>query len=153
MVCQGWLSDYLTRNITFWFDCLIKYKFQNEWNSLGWDWFLEFWPNPLDVLIFGLDQTSPTACASNWQRSGRTWLQESERESHCQEHLQYLKQRVYSTSSVAERDHFCNINSWLKKLFVISLNYLKNKIIQELFKMTEDQSGLPSAGPLPDLWH
>lgn len=110
------------------------------------------WPKKSNGLNSRFSLTSH-GCASNWQRSGRTWLQESERESHCQEHLQYLKQRVYSTSSVAERDHFCNINSWLKKLFVISLNYLKNKIIQELFKMTEDQSGLPSAGPLPDLWH
>lgn len=51
------------------------------------------------------------------------------------------------TSSVCEKGHFV-VYATDEKRFVIPLAYLKNNVIRELFKMAEDEFGLPSCGPI-----
>ncbi|KAJ4715911.1 Auxin-responsive protein [Melia azedarach] len=52
-----------------------------------------------------------------------------------------------TTSSVAEKGHFV-VYSADEKRFAIPLVYLENNVIRELFKMAEDEFGLPSSGPI-----
>ncbi|XP_022749216.1 auxin-responsive protein SAUR68-like [Durio zibethinus] len=50
-------------------------------------------------------------------------------------------------SSVADKGHFV-VYTMDKKRFVIPLAYLSNSIFQELFKMSEEEFGLSSDGPI-----
>ncbi|XVE67247.1 hypothetical protein DITRI_Ditri08aG0145000 [Diplodiscus trichospermus] len=50
-------------------------------------------------------------------------------------------------STVAEKGHFV-VYTMDKKRFVIPLAYLSNSIFQELFKMSEEEFGLSSDGPI-----
>ncbi|XVE48781.1 hypothetical protein DITRI_Ditri01bG0030200 [Diplodiscus trichospermus] len=52
-----------------------------------------------------------------------------------------------STSSVVEKGHFV-VYSLDEKRFVLPLEYLKNEIIMELFKLAEEEFGLPGNGLL-----
>lgn len=52
-----------------------------------------------------------------------------------------------STSSMTEKGHFV-VYTTDEKRFVVPLAYLKNNVIRELFKMAEDEFGLPSCGPI-----
>ena len=57
------------------------------------------------------------------------------------------KPEVCSPSSMAEKGHFV-IYTADQKRFFIPLKYLKNNIIRELFKIAEDEFGLPRGGPI-----
>ncbi|MBA0793163.1 hypothetical protein Gohar_017586, partial [Gossypium harknessii] len=52
-----------------------------------------------------------------------------------------------SESSVGDKGHFV-VYTADKKRFVIPLSYLNNSIFQELFKMSEEEFGLSSDGPI-----
>ncbi|KAK2637430.1 hypothetical protein Ddye_032222 [Dipteronia dyeriana] len=52
-----------------------------------------------------------------------------------------------SSSSMVEKGHFV-VYSADQTRFVIPLKYLENSIIKDLFKMAEDEFGLPSSGPI-----
>ncbi|XWS67668.1 hypothetical protein CRYUN_Cryun04dG0025700 [Craigia yunnanensis] len=52
-----------------------------------------------------------------------------------------------STSSVVEKGHFV-VYSADEKRFVLPLEYLKNEIVMELFKLAEEEFGLPRNGHL-----
>lgn len=52
-----------------------------------------------------------------------------------------------STSSTAENGHFV-VYTTDQIRFVIPLKYLKNNIISELFRIAEDEFGLPGRGPI-----
>ena len=52
-----------------------------------------------------------------------------------------------STSSVADKGHFVAYTADQKR-FMISLAYLNNEILRELFKLSEEVFGLPSDGPI-----
>ncbi|KAK8582560.1 hypothetical protein V6N13_069334 [Hibiscus sabdariffa] len=52
-----------------------------------------------------------------------------------------------STSSVVEKGHFV-VYSVDQKRFVLPLEYLKNKIVMELFNLAEEEFGLPGDGLL-----
>ncbi|XP_050210598.1 auxin-responsive protein SAUR68-like [Mercurialis annua] len=52
-----------------------------------------------------------------------------------------------TSSSKAEKGHFV-VYSADQKRFLLSLEYLNNEIIRELFDMAEEEFGLPSGGPL-----
>ncbi|XP_022749215.1 auxin-responsive protein SAUR67-like [Durio zibethinus] len=52
-----------------------------------------------------------------------------------------------STSSVVEKGHFV-VYSVDQKRFVLPLEYLKNKIVMELFNLAEEEFGLPGNGLL-----
>ncbi|TYH31774.1 hypothetical protein ES288_A01G199000v1 [Gossypium darwinii] len=52
-----------------------------------------------------------------------------------------------SESSVGDKGHFV-VYTADKKLYVIPLSYLNNSIFQELFKMSEEEFGLSSDGPI-----
>ncbi|KAH7663637.1 Small auxin-up RNA protein [Dioscorea alata] len=52
-----------------------------------------------------------------------------------------------STSSVAEKAHF-NVYTIDRKLFMISLAYLKNVVFTELLKLSEEEFVLPGDGPI-----
>ncbi|XWS40252.1 hypothetical protein CRYUN_Cryun18bG0124500 [Craigia yunnanensis] len=51
------------------------------------------------------------------------------------------------TSSMVEKGHFV-VYSADEKCFVLPLEYLKNEFVTELFKLAEDEFGLPSNGHL-----
>ncbi|KAK3231310.1 hypothetical protein Dsin_003191 [Dipteronia sinensis] len=52
-----------------------------------------------------------------------------------------------TSSSMAEKGHFV-VYSADQMRFMIPLKYLENNIIRELFKMAEDEFGLPSSRPI-----
>lgn len=52
-----------------------------------------------------------------------------------------------TASSVVDRGHFVIYTSD-KKRFVMPLAYLNNNILRELLKMSEDEFGMPSDGPI-----
>ncbi|KAK8625249.1 hypothetical protein V6N13_090124 [Hibiscus sabdariffa] len=52
-----------------------------------------------------------------------------------------------STSSVVDKGHFV-VYSVDQKRFVLPLEYLKNKIVMELFNLAEEEFGLPVSGIL-----
>ncbi|KAE8719148.1 putative SAUR-like auxin-responsive protein family [Hibiscus syriacus] len=52
-----------------------------------------------------------------------------------------------STSSVVDKGHFV-VYSVDQKRFVLPLEYLKNKIVMELFNLAEEEFGLPGDGHL-----
>ncbi|XVE67241.1 hypothetical protein DITRI_Ditri08aG0144400 [Diplodiscus trichospermus] len=52
-----------------------------------------------------------------------------------------------STSTMVEKGHFV-VYSTDEKRFVLPLQYLKNEIVMELFKLAEYEFGLPSNGHL-----
>ncbi|XWS67666.1 hypothetical protein CRYUN_Cryun04dG0025500 [Craigia yunnanensis] len=52
-----------------------------------------------------------------------------------------------STSSIIERGHFV-VYSADRKRFMLPLEYLKKEIVRALFKLAEEEFGLPSNGPL-----
>ncbi|KAK8582609.1 hypothetical protein V6N13_069383 [Hibiscus sabdariffa] len=52
-----------------------------------------------------------------------------------------------STSSVVDKGHFV-VYSVDQKRFVLPLEYLKNKIVMELFNLAEEEFGLPGDGLL-----
>ncbi|XP_052194561.1 auxin-responsive protein SAUR68-like [Diospyros lotus] len=52
-----------------------------------------------------------------------------------------------STSSVANKGHFV-IYTADQKRFMIPLVYLNHEILRELFKLSEEEFGLPSSGPI-----
>ncbi|KAE8724918.1 putative SAUR-like auxin-responsive protein family [Hibiscus syriacus] len=52
-----------------------------------------------------------------------------------------------STSSVVDKGHFV-VYSVDRKRFVLPLEYLKNKIVMELFNLAEEEFGLPGNGLL-----
>ncbi|KAE8724753.1 putative SAUR-like auxin-responsive protein family [Hibiscus syriacus] len=52
-----------------------------------------------------------------------------------------------STSSMVDKGHFV-VYSVDQKRFVLPLEYLKNKIVMELFNLAEEEFGLPSDGHL-----
>ncbi|KAL4318789.1 hypothetical protein GQ457_18G019240 [Hibiscus cannabinus] len=52
-----------------------------------------------------------------------------------------------STSSVVDKGHFV-VYSVDQKRFVLPLEYLKNRIMMELFNLAEEEFGLPSNGIL-----
>ncbi|KAL6346931.1 hypothetical protein AAG906_003048 [Vitis piasezkii] len=52
-----------------------------------------------------------------------------------------------STSSTAEKGHFV-VYSADESRFVVPLPYLNSNIFRELFKMSEEEFGLPSNGPI-----
>ncbi|XP_039138165.1 auxin-responsive protein SAUR68-like [Dioscorea cayenensis subsp. rotundata] len=52
-----------------------------------------------------------------------------------------------STSSVAEKGHFVVYTSEGKR-FMVPLAYLNNNIFKELLKISEEEFGLPSDGPI-----
>ncbi|MBA0739163.1 hypothetical protein Gogos_012459 [Gossypium gossypioides] len=52
-----------------------------------------------------------------------------------------------STSTVVEKGHFV-VYSADQKRFVLPLEYLKNEIVMELFKLAEEEFGLPGNGLL-----
>ncbi|XP_022726571.1 auxin-responsive protein SAUR67-like [Durio zibethinus] len=52
-----------------------------------------------------------------------------------------------STSSVVEKGHFV-VYSVDQKRFVLPMEYLKNKIVMELFNLAEEEFGLPGCGLL-----
>ncbi|KAJ6765830.1 AUXIN-RESPONSIVE FAMILY PROTEIN [Salix purpurea] len=51
------------------------------------------------------------------------------------------------SSSTAEKGHFV-VYTTDKKRFVLPLNYLKKKILRELFNLAEEEFGLTSDGPI-----
>ncbi|KAH7663640.1 Small auxin-up RNA protein [Dioscorea alata] len=52
-----------------------------------------------------------------------------------------------STSSIAEKGHF-NVYTLEGKRFMIPLAYLNNVFFKELLKISEEEFGLPSDGPI-----
>ncbi|KAJ4715918.1 Auxin-responsive protein [Melia azedarach] len=52
-----------------------------------------------------------------------------------------------STSSTTEKGHFV-VYTADEQRFVIPLKYLNNNIIRQLFKIAEEEFGLPSSGPI-----
>ncbi|KAK9183695.1 hypothetical protein WN943_024040 [Citrus x changshan-huyou] len=52
-----------------------------------------------------------------------------------------------STSSTAEKGHFV-VHTTDQIRFVIPLKYLENNIIRELFRIAEDEFGMPGSGPI-----
>lgn len=52
-----------------------------------------------------------------------------------------------STSSTAEKGHFV-VYTTDQIRFVIPLKYLENNIIRELFRIAEDEFGMPGSGPI-----
>ncbi|XVE99415.1 hypothetical protein REPUB_Repub03eG0196300 [Reevesia pubescens] len=52
-----------------------------------------------------------------------------------------------STSSMVEKGHFL-VYSADEKRFVLPLEYLMNEIVMELFKLAEEEFGIPSNGHL-----
>ncbi|GFY89773.1 SAUR-like auxin-responsive protein family [Actinidia rufa] len=51
------------------------------------------------------------------------------------------------TSSVADKGHFV-VYTADQRRFVIPLVYLNNEILRELFRLSEEEFGLPSDGPI-----
>lgn len=54
---------------------------------------------------------------------------------------------ICSKSSTAQKGHFV-VYTADQRRFVIPLKYLKNNIIGELFRIAEDEFGLPNSGPI-----
>ncbi|GKV23931.1 hypothetical protein SLEP1_g33603 [Rubroshorea leprosula] len=54
-----------------------------------------------------------------------------------------------STSSLVEKGHFV-VYSIDKRHFVLPLEYLKKHIVRELFRLAEEEFGIPSGRPLTD---
>ncbi|KAF8377737.1 hypothetical protein HHK36_031122 [Tetracentron sinense] len=52
-----------------------------------------------------------------------------------------------ATNGLADRGHFI-VYTTDNKRFLVPLPYLSSKIFRELFKMSEDEFGLPSDGPI-----
>ena len=52
-----------------------------------------------------------------------------------------------STSSIIEKGHFV-VYSEDQKRYMLPLEYLKKEIVRELFKLAEEEFGLPSNGPV-----
>ncbi|KAK6240677.1 hypothetical protein SCA6_006066 [Theobroma cacao] len=52
-----------------------------------------------------------------------------------------------STSSFVEKGHFV-VYSADQKRFMLPLEYLKKEIVRQLFKLAEEEFGVPSNGPL-----
>ncbi|KAK9690650.1 hypothetical protein RND81_09G143500 [Saponaria officinalis] len=56
-------------------------------------------------------------------------------------------QKLTKTSRVAEKGHFV-VYTTDQKRFVIPLSFLKTEVFRELFRMAEDEFGVPSDGPI-----
>ncbi|KAE8719166.1 putative SAUR-like auxin-responsive protein family [Hibiscus syriacus] len=59
----------------------------------------------------------------------------------------YTETNRCSTSSVVDKGHFV-VYSVYQKRFLLPLEYLKNKIVMEMFNLAEEEFGLPRNGPL-----
>jgi len=84
---------------------------------------------------------------SNLWGNGRSWLLLAEKESHCQQLGRFVDEDCCSTSSTVEKGHLV-VYSNDRKRFVLPLEYFSNKIARELFKLGEDEFGLPGNRPL-----
>ena len=84
---------------------------------------------------------------SNLWGNGRSWLLLAEKESHCQQLGRFVDEDCCSTSSTVEKGHLV-VYSNDRKRFVLPLEYFSNKIARELFKLGEDEFGLPGNRPM-----
>ena len=81
--------------------------------------------------------------ARKWQKVAASW---GKRISVPRIH-QGLNADCCSTSSVADKGHFV-VYTADRKRFMIPLAYLNTQIFRDLFKMSEEEFGLPSDGPI-----
>ncbi|GFY95815.1 SAUR-like auxin-responsive protein family [Actinidia rufa] len=114
----------------------IDYTLSLIKRGLAWD--LE------QALLFSI--VSPTRNSSKWQGNCRSLLPRGQRISFPRNNRD-ANVGSCSTSSVADKGHYVVYTAGQRR-FMIPLVYLNNEIVRELFKLSEEEFGLPSDGPI-----